>query len=281
MKYFIEENFLNNSTCENIIRDFESSNFSKDSYKIHGNRNFFSSTSIEINTFIQESEYFKKLIQKINSKKFLSDCLEKLNVDSSQFILKNFYKKNKISSQYLKYKKLSSQSVGTLKPLTLIKVALYKFYIDLLRKIKFSKIFYFQKKPVELLYDFSKAGNGYSREIHRDSDSRLLVILIYLNDFPKGDFYEGGNFEIYKLIDGSKEVAQPNKKDCKIINTVKPKQGKLVVFLNDNESFHAVSKMTNHSGYRYFIYGGFTLLNQKNPFITNTSRLDTEFHFYD
>ena len=35
---------------------------------------------------------------------------------------------------------------------------------------------------MELLYDYSISPNGYFREIHRDSDARTIVFLIYLND---------------------------------------------------------------------------------------------------
>ena len=71
------------------------------------------------------------------------------------------------------------------------------------------------------------------------------------------------------------------KKNCEKIENIKPEAGKLIVFLNESESFHGVEEMKNHSDYRYFIYGSFTLLNQKNPYINNKSKLATEFHMYD
>ena len=156
-----------------------------------------------------------------------------------------------------------------------------RIYRDLFRKIKFSKLFYPNKSAVELLYDYSKAGNGYSREIHRDSDNRLIVFILYLNAPSKSDNHVGGDFDIYKLINGEKNIAQPDRKNCEKIENIKPEPGKLIVFLNESESFHGVEEMKNHSDYRYFIYGSFTLLNQKNPYIDNKSKLPTEFHLYD
>ena len=46
-------------------------------------------------------------------------------------------------------------------------------------------------------------------------------------------------------------------------------------------SFHGVEKMKNHSQFREFIYGGFTLLNKKNPYIDKNNKVATEFHLYD
>ena len=71
------------------------------------------------------------------------------------------------------------------------------------------------------------------------------------------------------------------KKNCKKIKSIKPKPGQLIVFLNDNNSFHGVEKMKNHSQSRDFIYGGFTLLNKKNPYIDKNNKVATEFHLYD
>ena len=36
-----------------------------------------------------------------------------------------------------------------------------------------------------MLWNYAKAGNGYSIEIHRDSDSRLIVFLLYLNELTE------------------------------------------------------------------------------------------------
>ena len=47
-----------------------------------------------------------------------------------------------------------------------------------------------------MLYDYSISPNGYKREIHRDSDARTFVFLLYLNNLSKSG--EGGELEIYK-----------------------------------------------------------------------------------
>ena len=52
------------------------------------------------------------------------------------------------------------------------------------------------KSSVELLYDYSVSGKSYNREIHRDSDSRLIVFLLYLNEFDEKE--KGGNLIFLK-----------------------------------------------------------------------------------
>ena len=281
MKYFIVDNFIDKELCERLIQASEKYNNIEKKNEIHGGRQFLSSTSLEFNKLLKNSKDWADLESKINSKEFLEFCINKLELKNKKFSLVNYFKQKK----FTKFKKLYKQSSNT--PAKLISkknLIIYFFlrvYRDALRKIKFSKLFYPNKNAVELLFDYSKAGNGYSRKIHRDSDNRLVVFLIYLNSPSKDDNHEGGNFDIYRIINGIKNIAYPNKEDCKIIESIKPSPGQLIVFLNNDESYHGVGQMKNHSEYRHFIYGGFTLLNKKNPYISNKSNIDTEFHLYD
>lgn len=281
MRYFSIDNFIDKELCEKLIEASDSNNFSKNKTLIHGQRQFLSSTDEEFHNLLNSSKDWKNLEDKINSLEFLNFCQKKLDLKDKEFSLVNFFNYKNLTNIQKLYKKLSSTKNKLIPTKTLVKYSLMRIYRDLLRKIKFSKLFYPNKSPVELLYDYSKAGNGYSREIHRDSDNRLIVFILYLNAPSKTDSHEGGDFDIYKLVDGEKNIAKPEKKNCKKIENIKPQPGKLIVFLNESESFHGVEKMNNHSDFRHFIYGSFTLLNQKNPYIKNKSKLKTEFHLYD
>ena len=92
----------------------------------------------------------------------------------------------------------------------------------------------------------------------------------------------GGNLEIFKL---KKEVenppALPNKEECEIIKSIVPEPGKLIIFENNNLSYHNVSKIENSKSSRNFIYGSFTILQGKNTLITTKSKLNTEFFLYE
>ena len=280
MRYFSIDNFIDQGLCQKLIKVSDVHNFSKNKTLIHGGRQFLSSTDIEFHNLINNSEDWKNLEKKINSQEFFDFCLKKLDVDKKKFSLVNFFNYKNLSNVQKLYKKLSSTKNKLIPTKSLVVFTILRIYRDMLRRIKFSKIFYPKKSAVELLYDYSKAGNGYSREIHRDSDNRLIVFILYLNSPSETDNHEGGDFDIYKLIGGEKNIAQPSKNNCEKIENIKPQPGKLIVFLNESESFHGVEKMKNHSDFRYFIYGSFTLLNQRNPYIDNKSKLATEFHLY-
>ena len=281
MKYFSKDNFIDKKLCKKLIKESNAIKNIGNKTEIHGGRKFLSSTDIEFYNLFNNSKDWRNLVNQINSNKFLGYCLKKFNIEQKNFSLVNYFKYKSLSNTQMSFKRLSSTTTRLIPTKNLVLYTLIRIYRDFLRKVKFSRIFYPYKSAVELLFDYSIAGNGYSREIHRDSDNRLVVFILYLNAPSKRDNHKGGNFDIYKLIKGKKNVPFPDKKNCTKIKSIKPKPGKLIVFLNDNNSFHGVEKMKNHSQSRDFIYGGFTLLNKKNPYINNDSIVATEFHLYD
>ena len=179
------------------------------------------------------------------------------------------------------FKKVGLSQVKSLKSLTLLKYLTVRLILNLEKKLKFNVFTSFLKKPLELLYDYSVAGKGYLREIHRDSDSRLVVFLIYLNKIDVNKSENGGQLELYENLDISDDKPQPNRDSCKLLKRIEPEEGMLVIFLNSDESFHAVKEIENENTERHFIYGAYTLLNGKNPYIKKTKRLNTEFNFYE
>ena len=55
----------------------------------------------------------------------------------------------------------------------------------------------------------------------------------------------------------------------------------LIIFRNDDSSFHEVKKMENSINRRHFLYGGFTINNgAKNPFIKLSKKAKTNFFIY-
>ena len=90
---------------------------------------------------------------------------------------------------------------------------------------------------------------------------------------------EGGDLNLHELVDKDKKniPAQPKDKNCRIVKTLSPKAGNLVLFLNTADAFHSVSEMIGEEK-RYFLYGSYTALNKKNPLIKNSAdKLKTEF----
>lgn len=281
MNYKIIKNFLNSKECENLIKEAQKKSSFDNYQKIHNNRFFLTCSNAEFRNLCTKSVNWRELEKKLASEDFFEFCCETLNLNKDKFKIFNYFKNTKKDDFQKKIERIGFNQLKNLNTSTIIKFTLIRSIRRFLRKIKFSKFFFPLKRPIELLYDYSVAGDGYTREIHRDSDSRLIVFLIYLNTLEAGT--KGGNLEIFKLknkIDQNNS-AKPSRDECEIIDDVIPEAGKLVIFQNGDDSFHSVSKIEKAQNKRHFIYGGFTLLNGKNPYITNKSVLKTEFHLYE
>ena len=279
MKYFIIKNFISEEYCKKLIQDVEHFTNETDFFKSHVNRNVLNSSNLAFNDILLKSENWKNLANRLNSNEFFKECCKKLGLDSNKLCIKNYFKLESPTSNQKKYKKISNLKINLIPSKSLFKFLIYRIYRDLYRKIRFSKIFYINKKPLEVLYSYSRAGNGYLREIHRDSDNRLIVFLLYFNQLSEEA--TGGTLDLYKLIKKDKNLATPEYSSCEKIDSIKPEAGKLLVYRNGEDSYHAVSCMKNHNEFRHFIYGGFTFLSEKNPYIKNESKLDTDFHIYE
>ncbi len=280
IKYKIIENFLNSSDCKNLINEAENI-FDKIGSRqiINNNRELTQSTSIKFKTLLKNSKIWKDFNQKISSQEFFDKCMHDLKDYENKFSITSFFSPKAISSKYEKYKELQLKKVGFLSSFSLLKILSFRFYLFLKRIIKYK---FTNKNYVELIYDYSKAQNGYKREIHRDSDARTLIFLIYLNNLSQEA--TGGSLLIHEYINKNKKniPPQPSSKDCKLIEKIQPKEGRMVIFLNSDDSFHSVEEMINHNDYRYFIYGSFTLLGKKNPLLKSKfKKFKTEFHLFD
>jgi len=278
MKYFVIDNFIEKNLCDYLIQDANKIVPDGGFVTINVNRKHLVSSSLEFSSLINNSKYWKSFSEKIDSYDFLNFCKKKLEIDEKLY-LTNFFKIKNPSKIEVLYKNLSNQKAKSISAYALIKYFVLRLYRNLLRRVKFSKLFFSKGIPVELLYDYSVAGDGYFREIHRDSDSRMIVFLLYLSSLPNET--QGGSLDIFKLKENTKEnLARPDLAMCEKVESITPKPGRLVVFKNDNNSYHSVEKLNNSKSSRYFIYGGFTMLSQKNPFVTK-DKLRTEFNFFE
>ena len=95
--------------------------------------------------------------------------------------------------------------------------------------------------------DWSSAGDGYMREVHRDSPKRIWNFLIFFNDkdWEDGDFVihskEGGNFIVDRVVEA--------------------KANRGLFFLSTPNSYHSVSKQHSTNTLRNFIYGSYSHKN--------------------
>lgn len=277
IKFKIFDDYLTKDQCDVLIEDAKKIlERNKDYQILNNNRQLVSSTGIRFNEFITKSENWRNLNKKLISKNFYDFCFKSLEINNSDFKLSNFFFNEKLTFFEKKYKELSDKKFIYLNLKQSIFVTIYRIY----KIIKFKLLYFFRlKKNIELIYDFSIAQKGYKREIHRDSDSRILVFLIYLNQLSSDT--TGGNLNIYKLKENKNiKPAKPEEIDCDLIDSVKPKPGRLIVFLNSDEAFHSVTTMSGEDK-RFFIYGSYTLLNKSNPFIKNSNdSLKTDYFLF-
>ena len=138
------------------------------------------------------------------------------------------------------------------------------------------------KKVAEVFFDASSAANGYKREIHRDSDQRIFVFLLYLNSPSCNDAASGGDLCLHALAgDDLDPLPQPHPDKTVIIKEIKPEPGCLVIFENDLTSYHSVSEMKGFNDERFFVYGSLTVLSGKNAKIKNSKySMPTDFKMY-
>jgi len=277
-KYKVVDKFITPEECRRLISDFESFTPAS-SFRWHGGRKLIPNTSDEYKQLLEKSKSWKRLTDRINSSHFIKDIMTYLEIDSNKYIFFPFL--YKFSRLFGKFTKRASMPVRNNNVLFLSFWILYSLSIKacIFLVSKFLKIF--NRNIGELLFDASSARNGYSREIHRDSDSRVFVFLLYLNS-PLDNNCQGGDLLIHKLIEPDKDPKpQPLENECTISEVISPRAGRLVVFENNRYSFHSVSKMINHSDERFFCYGSFTLpYGKASNFSESKYKLPTDIKMY-
>ena len=89
--------------------------------------------------------------------------------------------------------------------------------------------------------------------------------MLYLNSFDNED--SGGNLNLheYKKKELNFIPSQPKNDECKLIKSISPKSGRLVLFLNSHDAFHSVSEMIgDEKGYFCMVLLRFC---KKNPLL--------------
>ena len=279
MKYKVIENFIPPSDCDILIEESKKHLIKDDFLSILNNRKSISSSSPYFLSLLKKSKKWGELHKKLNSQEFLELIKKELKIEKIySYKVTIFFFNEKPNIFLQKYKILNQLKTASLNFKSLLKYISFRLYRNISRIIKYK---FTNENYLELLYDYSISPNGYKREIHRDSDARTFVFLLYLNNLSKSG--EGGELEIYKYKkDKDKIPSRPRLEDCQMVESISPKPGRLVIFLNSFDSLHGVSEMKNHNEYRYFLYGSFTLLAKKNIYLNKSSgSLPTDYNLFD
>jgi hypothetical protein len=65
------------------------------------------------------------------------------------------------------------------------------------------------------------------------------------------------------------------------VKKTKPEPGKMIAMINEHGIFHSTNKLEKLEGTRDFIYGGYTLLTEKNPFLKTSEKIKSAYYLYD
>ena len=125
------------------------------------------------------------------------------------------------------------------------------------------KVLSLRQSDVALSFDISVAHDGYTREVHRDSDSRIAAMVVYLDDFSAG---EGGTFLVHQhKIQKSMDEYEPQPAPSNVVisREYRPKANLGLLFLNVPNAYHSVPVIRNAHGWRKFFYLGISLVGKK------------------
>ena len=276
------EGFLDEDTCKHLIDyiNSRSSDSDESAHKMMGGRTFISSASALMDSFGSGSKVVRDLNEFLLDEKFAKFLHAKLGMKFDGMrkttLFNKRYEKDSILGRIKKLgepQKLRKAGLKLVVGEILYRSVLYFRWALVRLRAKVSGV-----RPYELLFDYSVSSNGYENEIHRDTDGRHLVFLIYLNSKKGGD---GGEFVFHHPKNDNAKFfnPQPNENEAPIYEIIPPVAGTLVAFENSDWAYHSVPKMRNWEEGRYFIYGAMTFLDDAVR-KGSTSRLPSELSLY-
>lgn len=287
------ENFLTKKQCDDLIDD-ASNIIKRNNSTIHGGRIMIPSTNSAFKNLVKESKNWNLLHKRINNQEILNLLLDNIANDKKPSNYKKwlnnkrFSISNKLTSienligknLTKKWKRILDKEVKSIPNNKLFLTLIINIIDDFYRIISSIIDYLFNKNNLILFYDYSISNLGYTRSIHRDSDSRVIVMLLYLNNLEKE--VKGGSLEIYKTKKRGKYPPFIPYDESSKVQDIKPVAGKLVIFLNTANAYHAVSKMSHSSFGRHFIYGGFTMNSSFGSLALKGSKgkSPTEYYIY-
>tara|TARA_B100000315_G_scaffold104422_1_gene95795 strand:- start:573 stop:1529 length:957 start_codon:yes stop_codon:yes gene_type:complete len=282
--------YIDDFLPENIFTEIESQarDLTENSTSIfHGNRKYVMTTSYDFKEFLKKSSAWSEFFSKFSSQESFDRLIEIFKEINPEFFQENFLP-HKVKMKRIIYpdtlplfRKISKFKDLSLKQCSVKLISAYLIrYI--FRKIQFelkvtaNSLF---STPGQLLADISMANNGYAREIHRDSDNKMMVFLLYMSPLAEGG--EGGELGAYSVKNhsqGDPFPPQPSEDECLLEQVIQPKRNRFFIFLNSDKSYHGVKAMKGHTSGRLFMYGGFTSFGKS--MLRRSQKLKTEFHMH-
>jgi len=268
--YFVFKQVFSEETIQSLKQQFPAALLSERSV-VAGGRRQLTNTSPEFYKFLAQSPCWGRVYREFNSEQFVNAVmasfqseilryqplfeLEKLEFDPKLFERQS----NLRSVKY--YQALSHTKLLALSSKQICKYLAVREYLRW--RSKYEKLLNTGQFKVALSFDLSIAHEGYSREIHRDSDGRIAAMVVYLDDFNTGD---GGSFIIHehKIRRQMEEYEpQPAMDQALPVAEYNPRANLGLLFLNVPNAYHSVPVISKSGFLRKFFYLGITLVGKK------------------
>ena len=278
--FLVWQNFLDLETCRTLITDAETFSAGARTPYVMGGRSIMASTSVRFTDLGTASPIWSSLVTMIQSKHLSDQLSELLDIDTKYVNSPVFTVRNTTLAKFVKKARTSIQK-ASLSTSSLRQIALLLALRTLFAFRRWAFGFGWRLRgrvAYELLFDYSIGIRGYEREIHRDSDSRDIVFLLYLNSTES---VEGGLLQLHQLKKGGHLKPQPDPADCILHLAIEPKAGTLVAFQNTANSYHSVRRILGENTQRHFLYGGFTRLRGRSDSFRGQSHLATDWTLYN
>lgn len=276
----VVDDWIDADTCRRLMEDGDASCPTSSGRTFHGGRHYIPNTTEDWRTLVDGSEAWRDLEARLSSPEFLGWIVNRLDGDD---VDPDLTPARVYSGRRTPVERLlrGDDRLDVVGPCRKLARRLHHLQLGLRRRAVYRwHRLVARRTVVELLCDYSRATDGYGRVVHRDSDMRRYVFLLYLNDLDEGG--SGGDLDVYRPSeDLERSPAWPDEDQCVLEDSVRPAQGRLVVFRNAHDSYHGVTTMTGHGTVRHFVYGGFTQLGGSNPNMEGSAgSIPTEFHLY-
>jgi hypothetical protein len=277
--HLVWSNFMSREACDELVRDVESFSTSSSRRDVMGGRAMLPNTSSTFSELIDHSPAWAAFQELLDSPAFLAQLTDHLG-STTRYLhtpvfaprhgwLTSLINRIRSSTQHVTLSNASMKQVLGLIALRVV-FTVRRWAVGISARLQ-------NRVAYELLYDYSRARQGYVREIHRDSDARDIVFLLYLNSTAKED---GGALQLHRLNPGGTPLPRPKPQECSLLMEIEPHAGTLVAFQNTAQAYHSVQLMVGANTQRHFIYGAVTRLMGRDARLRKQSHLKTDWLAY-
>lgn len=271
--------FMASEMCEALVRDVESFSASSSRRDVMGGRAMLPNTSSTFHQLTEHSAAWASFQQMLDSPDFLQKLTQHLGSNTRYVRSPVFAPRHGMFAAIVNRVRTATQHV-TLSNASLKQVfgllalrgmfTARRLTVGLVARLR-------NRVAYELLYDYSRARQGYVREVHRDSDARDIVFLLYLNSTAKED---GGALQLHRLNPGGTPFPRPKPDECSLLMDIEPQAGTLVAFQNTAQAYHSVELVVGANTQRHFVYGAVTRLMGRDSGLRRQSHLKTDWLVY-